>query len=188
MVSPTRETRILIVDDSALMRQSLQKLLEAQEHWKVSDEAADGQEAIAKADEGEFDVIVLDFQMPSMDGLQVVKQLMSRSLGTPIPDSLRTAATLERGAESGNSRRLRENRDSVRGRGSCRHSPKQAVFPKVSPLVREDMRGDDEQQNHMFSYLSPEAQVRKGHPLRNGMRPWHDGEAGRHATADGGRR
>jgi len=28
------------------------------------------------------------------------------------------------------------------------------------------MRGDDEQQNHMFSYLSPEARVRKDHPLR----------------------
>ena len=28
------------------------------------------------------------------------------------------------------------------------------------------MRGDDQQQNHMFSYLSPEARVRKDHPLR----------------------
>src|SRR5437588_5424449 len=33
-------------------------------------------------------------------------------------------------------------------------------------MVREGMRGDDQQQNHMFSYLSPEARVRKDHPLR----------------------
>jgi transposase len=33
-------------------------------------------------------------------------------------------------------------------------------------MVQEDMRGDDRQQNHMFSYLSPEARVRKDHPLR----------------------
>src|SRR6266550_9006737 len=33
-------------------------------------------------------------------------------------------------------------------------------------MVQEDMRGDDQQQNHMFSYLSPEARVRKDHPLR----------------------
>jgi transposase len=33
-------------------------------------------------------------------------------------------------------------------------------------MVREGMRGDDQQQNHMFSYLSPEVRVRKDHPLR----------------------
>jgi transposase len=33
-------------------------------------------------------------------------------------------------------------------------------------MVREGMRGDDQQQNHMFSYLSPEMRVRKDHPLR----------------------
>lgn len=33
-------------------------------------------------------------------------------------------------------------------------------------MVQEGMRGEDQQQNHMFSYLSPEARVRKDHPLR----------------------
>src|SRR5246500_1010494 len=33
-------------------------------------------------------------------------------------------------------------------------------------MVREGMRGDDQQQNHMFSYLSPEMRVRQDHPLR----------------------
>src|ERR1700740_2090455 len=33
-------------------------------------------------------------------------------------------------------------------------------------MVRESMRGADQQQNHIFSYLSPEARVRKDHPLR----------------------
>src|SRR5215831_13205272 len=33
-------------------------------------------------------------------------------------------------------------------------------------MVREGMRGDDQQQSHVFSYLSPEARVRKDHPLR----------------------
>src|SRR5438552_18611551 len=33
-------------------------------------------------------------------------------------------------------------------------------------MVREGMRGDDQQQNHIFSYLSPEERVRKDHPLR----------------------
>jgi hypothetical protein len=33
-------------------------------------------------------------------------------------------------------------------------------------MVREGVRGGDQQQNHIFSYLSPEARVRKDHPLR----------------------
>ncbi len=33
-------------------------------------------------------------------------------------------------------------------------------------MVEKDMRGEDQQQNHMFSYLSPEARVGKDHPLR----------------------
>jgi transposase len=33
-------------------------------------------------------------------------------------------------------------------------------------MVREGMRGDDQQQNHIFSYLSSEERVRKDHPLR----------------------
>ena len=33
-------------------------------------------------------------------------------------------------------------------------------------MVQESMRGEDRQQSHMFSYLSPEARVRKDHPLR----------------------
>jgi hypothetical protein len=39
--------------------------------------------------------------------------------------------------------------------------------PNPQPcIVREGMRGEDQQQNHMFSYLSPEARVRKDHTLR----------------------
>ena len=34
-------------------------------------------------------------------------------------------------------------------------------------MVQEDMRGEGQQQNHIFSYLSPEARVRKDHPLRD---------------------
>lgn len=76
--------RILVVDDNAMMRRSLRTLLEAQDNWKVCDEAADGGEAVAKFDKNKFDVIVLDFQMPGMNGLDAAKQITSRSPTTPI--------------------------------------------------------------------------------------------------------
>jgi DNA-binding NarL/FixJ family response regulator len=79
-----QQTRILVVDDNAMMRRSLRALLESQDDWKVCDEAADGQEAVAKFDKNKFDVIVLDFHMPRMNGLDAAKQIASRSPGTPI--------------------------------------------------------------------------------------------------------
>jgi DNA-binding NarL/FixJ family response regulator len=76
--------RILVVDDNAMMRRSLRTLLESQDDWKVCDEAADGLEAVAKFDKNKFDVIVLDFQMPGMNGLDTARQIATRSPGTPI--------------------------------------------------------------------------------------------------------
>jgi DNA-binding NarL/FixJ family response regulator len=81
---PAHEIRILVVDDSALMRRSLRNLLEAQDNWKVCDEAANGREAVAKFNDEKFDVVVLDFQMPGMNGLEAAKQITRRSASTPI--------------------------------------------------------------------------------------------------------
>jgi DNA-binding NarL/FixJ family response regulator len=82
--SRQRETRILVVDDSDLMRRSLRTVLEAQDHWRVCDEAANGREAVTKFDDGKFDVVVLDYQMPVMDGLEAARQIIGRSPQTPI--------------------------------------------------------------------------------------------------------
>jgi DNA-binding NarL/FixJ family response regulator len=76
--------RILVVDDNAAMRRILRNLLEAHEDWKVCDEASDGREAVAKFDQEKFDVVVLDFQMPGMNGLDTAKLITSRSPKTPI--------------------------------------------------------------------------------------------------------
>ena len=62
--------RILIVDDSSATRTSLKKLLESHSNrWKVCAEAADGVEAVQKALASKPDLIIMDFQMPLVDGL-----------------------------------------------------------------------------------------------------------------------
>jgi len=76
--------RILIVDDNVFIRRSLRSVLEAQDEWEVCAEASDGREAVAKFDREKFDVIVLDFQMPGMNGLDAAKQITQRSPSTPI--------------------------------------------------------------------------------------------------------
>jgi DNA-binding NarL/FixJ family response regulator len=63
-------TRILIVDDSLAMRRAIRLLLESQAGFEVCGEAVDGLEAVEKTAELKPDVIVMDYSMPRMNGLE----------------------------------------------------------------------------------------------------------------------
>ena len=76
--------RILVVDDSQLMRRCLRTLLEQQDSWKVCSEASNGKEAIEKVQQAAPDVIVLDFQMPKMNGLDAAREIRKKSPEIPI--------------------------------------------------------------------------------------------------------
>jgi DNA-binding NarL/FixJ family response regulator len=67
--------RILIVDDSAIIRKTLRETLERQDGWEVCGEAANGREGIEKALRLKPDVIVLDLAMPVMNGLDAAREL-----------------------------------------------------------------------------------------------------------------
>ncbi len=67
--------RILVADDSEAVRRGMRKLLGQHEGWQVCGEAADGQEAVAKAHELAPDVVVLDFAMPTMNGIEAAKKI-----------------------------------------------------------------------------------------------------------------
>lgn len=78
------KVRILVVDDSDQIRRSLRTILEGHDHWKVCDEASNGKEAVTKFRHAKFDLIVLDFQMPVIDGLEAARQITECSPGMPI--------------------------------------------------------------------------------------------------------
>lgn len=81
---PSDVTRILVVDDSKMMRQSLRNLLEGQDNWQVCEEAVDGQEAIDKLTRLDPDIIVMDYHMPRMNGLEAATKIASDSPQLPI--------------------------------------------------------------------------------------------------------
>jgi DNA-binding NarL/FixJ family response regulator len=77
-------THILIVDDSPLVRQRVGDLLQQHPHWEVCGEAVDGADAVEKAQALRPDLIVLDFMMPGMNGLQAAREIGKLIPGVPI--------------------------------------------------------------------------------------------------------
>ncbi|MEN7551800.1 chemotaxis response regulator protein-glutamate methylesterase [Rapidithrix thailandica] len=82
--------KVLIVDDSALFRQTLRTLLESESDIKVIGTAMDPYFAAQKITREKPDVITLDIEMPRMDGLTFLKKLMKQA---PIPVVIITSLT-----------------------------------------------------------------------------------------------
>ena len=70
--------RVLIVDDSSAVRDGLQSILGAHPDIEVVGCAADGLEAIAKAEQLQPGVILMDAQMPEMDGIEATLHIKER--------------------------------------------------------------------------------------------------------------
>lgn len=81
-----REPRIrtLLVDDSAVMRSLLRMTLEPQPRIEIVAAVADGREALAAFDRLHPDLVLLDIEMPGMNGLEVLTELRRRSLRVPV--------------------------------------------------------------------------------------------------------
>jgi DNA-binding NarL/FixJ family response regulator len=76
--------RILIVDDQNFTRQALQAILEAESDFEVIGQATSGAEAIAQMEEKETDIIIVDLEMPEMNGLTVTKIINQRFPNTRV--------------------------------------------------------------------------------------------------------
>jgi DNA-binding NarL/FixJ family response regulator len=67
--------RILLADDHALVRQGTRELLEQQEDLEVVAEASDGKEAVQLALRERPDVVIIDFAMPELNGIEATRQI-----------------------------------------------------------------------------------------------------------------
>ncbi|WSA58423.1 response regulator transcription factor [Nonomuraea fuscirosea] len=69
--------RVLVADDQALVRAGLRAMLESEAGVEPAGEAADGEAAIAAAREQRPDVVLLDIQMPRLDGLAAARRILA---------------------------------------------------------------------------------------------------------------
>ena len=82
--------QIVVVDPFEHMRRMIRALLEAEQGWRVCGEAADGQRAIDQCDLLHPDLVILDIQMPILNGLEAARQILLR-----IPRMLILLLTLD---------------------------------------------------------------------------------------------
>jgi two-component system chemotaxis response regulator CheB len=156
----TRPIRVLIVDDSALVRQALSRVLSDADDISVMATAADPFQAAAKLKTEAPDVILLDIEMPRMDGVTFLRRLMRQH---PIPTiicsslaesgSVTTLAALEAGAvdiiqkPALTTREFFEDasariHDAVRGAAAARVRARDSVRPVAFPVDKGHKDGE----------------------------------------------
>ena len=69
--------RLLLCDDHALFRQGLRSILETEESFRIIGEAATGREAVRHALDTRPDVVLMDIQMPELDGVAATKAILA---------------------------------------------------------------------------------------------------------------
>ena len=82
--------RLLIVDDHPVVRDGLQGMLAGEPDFEVVGEAADGAEAVTRAELLQPDVILMDLNMPGIDGFETTRLIMETH---PVPIVICTATT-----------------------------------------------------------------------------------------------
>jgi DNA-binding NarL/FixJ family response regulator len=128
VLGPVREgcrlVRILVVDDNPAVRHYLRALLEQQSAWQVCGEARTGKEALQRVEKNPPDMILLDFQMPDVNGLDVARQITRLFPEIPI---LMVTIHL--------SKQLAEEARKVGIRGACAKSDIGSIVEAVDAIL-----------------------------------------------------
>jgi len=77
-------TRILIADDHDVVRSGVRTILEGHEGWQVVGEARDGKDALDQALATRPDIVVLDYGLPMMNGVEATRQIRARVPGVEV--------------------------------------------------------------------------------------------------------
>jgi len=139
-MAAARRTRILIVDDSAVMRSLLRSVVCAEADLEVAGTAADGESALRTIETVRPDLILLDVEMPVMDGLVTLKQLRARGSKMPV---IMCSSLTQRGAKvtiealAGGASDYVTKPAGQSGREAATRALSQELIPKIHALTSE---------------------------------------------------
>ena len=80
----SKKKRILIADDHEIVRRGVRTMLQSEKNWEICGEAIDGKEALDKAAALRPDLVILDINMPVLNGLAAVRQILRKRPQTKI--------------------------------------------------------------------------------------------------------
>lgn len=114
---------VLIVDDHILVRQAIRSMLEGYPDIKVVGEASDGIEAIGFVENHHPPVVLMDINMPKMNGIEASVQIMNR-----YPDTIILGLSVNTGVT---------NEKAMKRAGAVRLIPKEAANEHLYDAIRE---------------------------------------------------
>lgn len=142
--------KVIIVDDSDFVRDGMRIILSVDDEFQVLGCAANGKDAIKLAKENQTDVILMDIQMPVMDGIEATAEIVRRGLGkvlilTTFDDDQLVKAALKNGAagyliKNHTPEQLKQTIKSVH---NGIHSLDEKVFHKVTDFYGNSIDGFD---------------------------------------------
>lgn len=81
---PERKTRVLLVDDHAILRRGVRMMIEREADMEVVGEARTGKEAVEGARQHSPDVVVMDLSMPEMNGIEATRRIVDELEGVRV--------------------------------------------------------------------------------------------------------
>ena len=117
--------KLMIADDHRLFREGIKALLAVTDDLEIVGEAEDGESVIKKCEELQPDVILMDINMPGLNGIRATEQILQRQPQTRIVmltmleddasvfNAMRVGALLEKGSDTLKVRRRKGNKDTL---------------------------------------------------------------------------
>jgi len=138
---PTDQIKVMVVDDSAVTRWMIQSILESEPDIKISGTANNGLQALERIETIKPDIVVLDVEMPEMDGIAALKQIRRRHPGLPVlmfstltkKSAATTLEALALGAADYVTKPFREG-----GREAAMDAVRTQLVPKIRALVHPE--------------------------------------------------